>query len=75
MEHCCADMGYHAEYVCPDTAKLHDGDPLGCPDRLVVRHKDGSYGLLVHDGGSSSVSISHCPWCGRALSSGDIPGH
>ncbi|MBE1589698.1 hypothetical protein H4W80_007956 [Nonomuraea angiospora] len=25
------------------------------------------YGLLVHDGGSSSVIISFCPWCGTRL--------
>jgi len=25
------------------------------------------YGLVVHDGGTSSVEISFCPWCGTKL--------
>jgi hypothetical protein len=25
------------------------------------------YGILVLDGGSSFIAISHCPWCGTAL--------
>jgi hypothetical protein len=69
-EHCCEDMAYHAEYGCPDTTKRHGGDPLDCPDRLAIRDEDGSYGLLIHDGGSSVISIAFCPWCGRALPSG-----
>jgi hypothetical protein len=37
-----------------------------CPDALinVVR---GGYGLIVHDGGSSVIEISFCPWCGSRL--------
>jgi hypothetical protein len=70
--HCCDSMTYHAEYICPDTDAIHDGDPLGCPDRLAVRWSDGSYGLLIHDGGSSRIDISFCPWCGRGLPSRDI---
>ena len=50
-------MAYNAEYVCPDTAKLHAGDPLNCPDRLIILDGYGTYGLLIHDGGSSSVEI------------------
>ena len=69
--HCCADMTYHAEYICPDTVTIHDGDPLSCPDRLALRRPDGTYGLLTHDGGSSSIDMSFCPWCGRPLPAGD----
>jgi len=25
------------------------------------------YGLIVHDGGSSSITIEFCPWCGTQL--------
>jgi hypothetical protein len=25
------------------------------------------YGLIVHDGGGSSISIEYCPWCGVKL--------
>jgi len=41
-----------------------------CPDALVAYFpKDGSYGLIVHDGGSSTISIAFCPWCGARLAS------
>ncbi|WP_390629399.1 DUF6980 family protein [Bacillus litorisediminis] len=25
------------------------------------------YSLIIHDGGSSSIGISFCPWCGTNL--------
>jgi len=64
--HCCAES-YHAEYLCPDTDAVHGGDPLLCPDRLVVRREDRTYGLPIHDGGSSSITIRFRPWCGHSL--------
>ena len=39
-----------------------------CPDALVARFgKEGGYGLLIHDGGSSHIEIAYCPWCGAKL--------
>ena len=29
--------------------------------------KDGTFGLIVHDGGHSVITINHCPWCGVKL--------
>ncbi|WP_404900450.1 hypothetical protein PV791_04820 [Priestia filamentosa] len=26
-----------------------------------------AYGLIVHDGGSSTIEMSFCPWCGKKL--------
>jgi hypothetical protein len=60
---CCDDMSLQVEYRCPDHA-----DPQDCPDNLVIRWKDDSFGLPIHDGGSSSVDIRFCPWCGSPLS-------
>jgi hypothetical protein len=43
-------------------------DPFSCPDALVgftVRFQE--YGLIIHDGGASSVGIAFCPWCGQCL--------
>jgi hypothetical protein len=42
-------------------------DPFDCPDQLVYRTAAGDFGLIVHDGGSSFITISFCPWCGSAL--------
>jgi hypothetical protein len=43
-------------------------DRSECPDALVgYWPKSREYGLLVHDGASSMVVISFCPWCGADL--------
>ena len=43
-------------------------DVYECPDVLVSYiPKFDEYGLIIHDGGSSSLQISFCPWCGLRL--------
>ena len=37
-----------------------------CPDALIGVW-DGGHFLLIHDGGTSGVEISFCPWCGKQL--------
>lgn len=50
-------MTYWANYVCDQHPS-----PYECPDNLVVYDDAKSaYGLIVHDGGSSSISIQFCP--------------
>jgi len=42
--------------------------PFDCPDNLIgYSPKFDEYGLIVHDGGSSSAAIRFCPWCGARL--------
>jgi hypothetical protein len=56
-------MREQLELVCE---KHPDADQ--CPDKLVTfwaRFQE--YGLLVHDGGDSAVTIRFCPWCGTRL--------
>lgn len=39
-----------------------------CPDALVdYSPRFDEYGLIVHDGASSTLGIAFCPWCGTAL--------
>ena len=43
-------------------------EPEHCPDALVsYSEKFREYGLFIHDGGSSSLAINFCPWCGAKL--------
>ncbi|MEK4671343.1 MULTISPECIES: DUF6980 family protein [Bacillati] len=59
----CEDMDYHANFKCD----IHD-DPFECPDKVIIYDKqDNDYGLVIHDGGSSSISINFCPWCSTKL--------
>jgi nitrite reductase/ring-hydroxylating ferredoxin subunit len=65
---CCESMRAQLEAVCATHSSAAD-----CPDRLVGRFGvKGTYGLYVHDGGSSYVGINYCPWCGERLSGGRI---
>ncbi|MDQ0273681.1 DUF6980 family protein [Cytobacillus purgationiresistens] len=62
-KHCCNDMTYHANFKCD----IHK-DLFECPDKLIFFHeRDNDYGLIIHDGGSSSIEILFCPWCGKKL--------
>ena len=61
--HCCEDMMREAERVCA----VHP-DRFGCPDCVVdYSPMFREYGLIIHDGGSSSYNIRFCPWCGARL--------
>ncbi|WP_420910669.1 DUF6980 family protein [Qipengyuania spongiae] len=46
-------------------------DRFACPDCLIHHsEKRDSYGLIIHDGGSSVITISYCPWCAVKLPNG-----
>jgi len=39
-----------------------------CPDALIEYFpRLGEYGLIIHDGGQSVVTIAFCPFCGAKL--------
>lgn len=43
-------------------------DRFECPDALLhYGTRTGEYGIIIHDGGSSVVTIQYCPWCGTKL--------
>lgn len=68
--YCCLMMGEKLTYICD----LHP-DPWTCPDHIVIKTKEGHYGILIRDGGnnysnnysSSYISINYCPWCGSRI--------
>ncbi|MBO2451414.1 hypothetical protein J4573_30290 [Actinomadura barringtoniae] len=63
MRHCCETMTRNLEYDCD----LHE-DPFDCGDAVVFYSaKFDEYGLIIHDGGSSTLCIEFCPWCGTRL--------
>lgn len=63
IEHCCPETARRVEWAC----EVH-ADAFACPDALVsFSPRFQEYGLIVHDGGTSSVEILFCPWCGARL--------
>lgn len=64
-------MQAQAEMECKDHPDLSD-----CPDSLIyVSNKNNYFGMRVHDGGSSSIEILYCPWCGVQLKQSNRIGH
>jgi hypothetical protein len=62
-QYCCEAMRKAVEHVCD-----RHPDRFNCPDCLVhYSAKVHEYGLIIHDGGSSSIGIQYCPWCGAKL--------
>ena len=56
-------MTSQIQHLCPDHPDLFD-----CPDVLITYTAQfDEYGLIIHDGGSSCITISFCPWCGTRL--------
>jgi hypothetical protein len=63
MTYCCDQMARQLQHTCEAHSDLRD-----CPDSLVIHLQDtGQFGLRVHDGGNSFITIRHCPWCGTDL--------
>jgi hypothetical protein len=59
---CCDSMAAQLNWSCDKHSS-----PSECPDALVGRFAADRFGLLIHDGGTSHVEISDCPWCGALL--------
>lgn len=62
---CCEPMADQLTWSCEVHAHRYD-----CPDALISFTDDlgkDNYGLIVHDGGSASIEIRYCPWCGARL--------
>jgi hypothetical protein len=63
MKNCCENMENQVNHICEQHA-----DAFDCPDNLIdYNQKFDEYGIIIHDGGSSSLTISFCPWCGTKL--------
>ncbi|MEV6038259.1 hypothetical protein AB0L65_44420 [Nonomuraea sp. NPDC052116] len=63
VEHSCESMVRQVTWECDQHA-----DPFDCPDALITfNERFIEYGLIIHDGGTSVIVISYCPWCGMRL--------
>jgi hypothetical protein len=63
VSHCCEEMRQQAERVCDQHL-----DRFECADCVIDYSPTfREYGLIIHDGGTSSYRISFCPWCGVRL--------
>lgn len=59
---CCEEMKERLKFNCKSCK-----DKYECPDSIVVQTLSQGYGIIIHDGGMSFISIKFCPWCGKKL--------
>lgn len=67
MKHCCKMMEY---YLSIGSEPYMNADGTVCPDsdKIVTYSAPlDEYGIVIHDGGDSSIKIKFCPWCGKKL--------
>lgn len=63
MKHWCERMTGQVGHGCGKG----EGS-FACPDALIYYDlKFDEYGIIVHDGGESYVTIEFCPFCGSKL--------
>ncbi|MGV3538603.1 MAG: DUF6980 family protein [Rufibacter sp.] len=36
-------------------------------DVVMNKWENGTFGIPIHDGGTSIIEINYCPWCGKSL--------
>ena len=62
-KHCCQNMRKNLTLNCEVHSHVYE-----CPDVLInYIPKFDEYGIIIHDGGHSVISISFCPWCSTKL--------
>jgi len=63
MKHCCDQIERSSTLNCDQHT-----DEYTCPDVLIdYSEVFDEYGLIIHDGGCSSMEIQYCPFCGTKL--------
>ena len=60
---CCERMKDNINFKCSQHDNKYD-----CPDAIIDYFlKFDEYGIIVHDGGTSIITINYCPFCGEKL--------
>jgi hypothetical protein len=60
---CCLTMATHvSEGIGKRGKTIYDN-----VDVIIRKWEDGTFGIPIHDGGTSVITISYCPWCGLKL--------
>ena len=47
--------------------RISGPDAIIIGDKVFKSKKNKDYGIIIHDGGSSFITIKFCPWCGKKL--------
>ena len=67
-KYCCTNMAYHMIEDKKEKQELKRDPEYINYDAIITYDKSHkSFGIPIHDGGSSYISIKFCPWCGKSL--------
>ena len=70
-EFCCTMMKYNVENSFDEQGEIKYDDV----DVIInFWKKKSTYGIPIHDGGTSMIVIHYCPWCGVKLPDPDNEG-
>jgi hypothetical protein len=65
---CCTDMQFQLiEYYLERKQLDVDPDYINYDSVVVYNTGHRVYGIPIHDGGSSFITINFCPWCGQRI--------
>lgn len=63
MDFCCNEMRERINYDC-----IEHNNKYSCPVCIIEYNEVyDEYGIKIHDGGASCITINYCPWCGSKL--------
>ncbi|MEQ6124647.1 hypothetical protein AAON49_10630 [Pseudotenacibaculum sp. MALMAid0570] len=60
---CCVTMAQRIHESLDDEGEIKHDDY----DVVMNKWEDGTFGIPIHDGGTSVIEINFCPWCGTNL--------
>ncbi len=62
-KHCCQEMESRISESFDEAGEIK----YDAVDVVINKWKNGTYGIPIHDGGTSMIVINFCPWCGKKL--------
>ncbi|MBC7450123.1 MAG: hypothetical protein H7259_01395 [Cytophagales bacterium] len=62
-KYCCIQIAYYLI----EEKKSKGKEEINYDSIITCNSKRKSFGLPIHDGGSSYIKIYFCPWCGQKL--------
>lgn len=62
-DYCCLVLANHVSNSLDEDENIKNNDH----DVIINKWKNGTFGIPIHDGGSSVVKINFCPWCGENI--------
>jgi hypothetical protein len=72
--HCCLQIAYRMIEDKKEKLQLKtDHEYINYDSVITYCKSQKSFGIPIHDGGSSFIRIKYCPWCAKKLDKYPLP--